>query len=542
MDHARMEISKMETANQDNNLEIPQEEHFSREDEQGLLGSMIVGGEEVIPDIITNFPDAGFYAPEHRIIRDAIFECYMKLEGTGGSLTITILKDYLERKNLLEDAGGEEYLLERVDKEPGSSVWKFYRNNLLHLLQERRLTKVVRKAGYNDIPITDRLATLQKDTQELQADSGGRTLDLVSFGTMTVKVIDWLWPNKLALGHLNLIAGNGGVGKGQISAWLAALVSRGGEFPDKLGHAPKGDVIFISDEDNPETIILPRLIANNANVHKISIIRGFDKKTNTKFNLSTDIHLLYDTLVDHPNIKLIILDPINEYLQVKSQNDEAAVRQVLTPLMRFAEDNGVAVIGLTHFNKKEKDSFMARVMASGAFLHVARTVWGVIVDKDDPDNRCFMPVKYNICKNAMSMKFVLQDMSPNYPEGDQYCKVVFDPVPFKGLIDDYGKNKFLKVDACSVWLEDILVDGPMDSNDIFDKGEAMGHNRGMIFNSKDKLAGKVICTKKKGFGNDGGFIWQLSTNRAGVGCLTSNIGSELQNGLLCPTEEQNEEV
>ena len=488
-------------------------EHYDRRAEQGLLGCALRDAAEVVPELVKDFPPGMLYISEHEVILDGILDCFGNLQDVGGELTVAILVDYLRRKHLIEKAGGEDYIFNEIAIQPSAVNWKFHKDRLLALHQERQFQGVLSIAGGNGVPVADRVAKLQKSLANLTVNRN--TLDLANFGDMEVKCIDFLWPNKLAAGALNLIAGNGGVGKGQVATWLAAKVTRGSEFPDDSGAAPTGDVLFVSDEDNPETTILPRLIANGANVNKVNIVRGFNKDAGTYFNLATDMQLLYDTLDKHPNIKLIIFDPLNEYIKIKNQNDESAVRAVLTPLVRLAETKGICIIGLTHFNKKEADSFMARVMASSAFVHQARTVWGVVVDKDDPDSRCFMPVKWNILKDPMSMKFTLQDMSPNYPEGDQYCKVVFDETPFKGLIDDYGKIKVLKVDTCSAWVEDILADGPMDSKELFKKAEDHGYNRSLCFKAKEKMGDRIKCTKQAGYGAAGGWDWFLNDTPVG---------------------------
>ena len=498
-----------------NKLEIPAEKHYNRRAEQGLLGCILTDASEVVPGLVKNFPPQAMYAPEHGIILTAILDCFADLQDVGGKLTVSIVKDYLDKKGLLDEAGGEDYLFDEIDVEPSACNWEFYRDALLELYQERQFQGALSIAGGNGAPIADRIAKLTKCLIPISAGAKHNTLDLVGFGGMQVKSINWLWPNKLAAGALNLIAGNGGVGKGQLATWLAAMVTRGSEFPDRSGKAPTGDVLFISDEDNPETTILPRLLANGANVNKVNIVRGFNKEAGTYFNLATDMQLLYDTLVKHPTLKLLIIDPLNEYIKIKNQNDESAVRAVLTPLVRLAEKTGLCIVGLTHFNKKEQDSFMARVMASSAFVHQARTVWGVVTDKDDPDTKCFMPVKWNILKDPMSMRFTLQDMSPNYPEGDQYCKVDFDETPFKGLIDDFGKTKVLKVDSCMAWLEDILFDGPMESKVLFEKAEEHGYSKSLCFKAKEKQPDRIVCTKRSGYGAYGGFDWSLNGTPVG---------------------------
>lgn len=74
-------------------------------------------------------------------------------------------------------------------------------------------------------------------------------IDLVCMSDIEMKPICWLWPKRIARGKLTVIAGNPGLGKSQLTAWLASTVSNGGEWPDSSGPVNKGNVIIISAED-----------------------------------------------------------------------------------------------------------------------------------------------------------------------------------------------------------------------------------------------------------------------------------------------------
>ena len=81
------------------------------------------------------------------------------------------------------------------------------------------------------------------------------------------KPITWLWPNRIAIGKQTLIAGDPGLGKSQLTAFLAAVVTTGGDWPCGEGRAEKGRVIMFSAEDDAEDTIVPRLIAAGADCY-----------------------------------------------------------------------------------------------------------------------------------------------------------------------------------------------------------------------------------------------------------------------------------
>src|SRR5437899_12965962 len=81
--------------------------------------------------------------------------------------------------------------------------------------------------------------------------------------------VEWLWPGRIALGKLTLIAGEAGLGKSQLSIAMAGAVTTGGPWPCGEGRAPPGNVIFLCAEDSAADTIVPRLMATGANLRHV---------------------------------------------------------------------------------------------------------------------------------------------------------------------------------------------------------------------------------------------------------------------------------
>jgi RecA-family ATPase len=81
------------------------------------------------------------------------------------------------------------------------------------------------------------------------------------------KPIEWLWPGRIAIGKQTMLAGEPGLGKSQLSAFLAAIVTTGGHWPNAEGRAELGSVIILSAEDDAADTIIPRLTAAGAECH-----------------------------------------------------------------------------------------------------------------------------------------------------------------------------------------------------------------------------------------------------------------------------------
>src|SRR6185437_12571154 len=81
-----------------------------------------------------------------------------------------------------------------------------------------------------------------------------------------------------------------GLGKSQLSAFLAAIVTTQGHWPNGEGFAELGSVIVLSAEDDAADTIIPRLSAAGAElsrVHIVSAVTTDDHKGRRLFNLQS---------------------------------------------------------------------------------------------------------------------------------------------------------------------------------------------------------------------------------------------------------------
>lgn len=86
---------------------------------------------------------------------------------------------------------------------------------------------------------------------------------------MVAKPISWLWPKLVARGKVTIIAGNPGLGKSQVTAYLAAIITTGGVWPITGAQSSQGQVAFLNAEDDPADTLKPRLEAAGANLSRV---------------------------------------------------------------------------------------------------------------------------------------------------------------------------------------------------------------------------------------------------------------------------------
>ncbi len=237
----------------------------------------------------------------------------------------------------------------------------------------------------------------------------GPALELLDADKVERRAIDWLWPERFALGALSVVAGDPGLGKSQLTMDMAARVSTGSCWPDGTA-CPLGSVLAISAEDAPDTTIVPRLMAAGADCRKIKILARVNataadgRPFGRMLSLAEDVPAMRAALDALGDARLVVIDPISAYLAGVETHRNADVRAVLAPLADLAAALNVAVVAVTHLNKGSGGKALYRLTGSLAFAAAARAVYVVAeqaapageADGGAPRRRLFLQSKNNL--------------------------------------------------------------------------------------------------------------------------------------------------
>lgn len=232
--------------------------------------------------------------------------------------------------------------------------------------------------------------------------------------------IKWLWQGWLAAGKLAIIGGAPGCGKTTIALEIAAIVSRGGQYPDGSLCQLPGNVLIWSGEDDPADTLKPRLIASGADLSRCHFISStIDREGSRPFDPARDMPALDASAERLGCVRLLIADPIVSAVAGDSHKN-AEVRRSLQPIVDFARIHGCAVLGVTHFTKGTagRDP-IERITGSLAFAALARLVLVAARDScDENGQRVLVRAKSNIGPDGGGFAYQLDmaDVSDNDAE------------------------------------------------------------------------------------------------------------------------------
>ncbi len=260
---------------------------------------------------------------------------------------------------------------------------------------------------------------------------GTSTPVIAAYGTLLSEVaaepVQWLWPQRLALGKMTTFDGDPGLGKSSITLDIAARVSSGQPMPDG-SPGITGGVVLITPEDGLSDTIQPRLARAGATLSKIvsvSSIEMVDPLTGyayqRPFTLPEDLEFL-EKAMQRVDARLVIMDPIMAILGSKDTYKDSEVRSLLVPIQLLMERHRATCIMVRHLTKNGGDNMLYRGGGSIAFIGLVRTGLAVVKDPFDDTQCVFAHIKSNLGKYAPSLNYRI---SSDEEEGDERPYVVW---------------------------------------------------------------------------------------------------------------------
>ena len=316
--------------------------------------------------------------------------------------------------------------------------------------------------------------------------------------------IAWLVEGLIPMGKLTLLCGDPGLGKSLLTVELAARVSRGEPLLSGSACGPPGHTLIISAEDDPADTIRPRLGLAGADLNRVSVLDGIrggsEEDIPDAWDLSRSDELAQWVLA-HPDLRLVILDPLCAYLAGADSHRDAEVRAMIHKLIALAAQHGFAVVCVSHLNKRTSASALYRAMGSIAFVAAARSVLLVAADQLEDDRRLLVQTKRNLSAAAPSLAFRVED-GPRLRWETEPVEVDLDSL--LGQADRSESSRGARKEAAE-WLESLLAAGPKLVSDLRSAAEKEAYSMSTLKRALKAIGGSSDQT---GFGKQS-TVWRL---------------------------------
>lgn len=346
--------------------------------------------------------------------------------------------------------------------------------------------------------------------KEMALETSGREAILTSAQEVIIKPISWAWNQWLPLSKLTILGGAGGTGKTTLALSLASTITNGGQFPDGSRFLGGGNVLIWSSEDDPNDVLVPRLVAMGAKLGRIHFISAIKiDGIKIPFDPASDIHTLSKAIEKIGVVSLLIIDPIVSAVN-GDMNQANTVRQSLQPIVDFAFEHQCAVIGISHVGKGTKGKDLTeRVIGSQAFTAFARMVW-ITASNKETGERVLVRSKSNCSETDGGYTYGIEQMDLDNGISASFVRwarsVSGDPTSimqeFESLNDNWNEKTDRKA-AKKFLMQELSQDGK-PSQELIENAKENGFSEKTL-----RRAFKDICGVAQKLAMNGGWVWRL---------------------------------
>ena len=316
--------------------------------------------------------------------------------------------------------------------------------------------------------------------------------------TFNREEITCLWHNRFVNGKLNLICGDGSVGKTWFLCYMSAVVSRGQNWADRTP-CEQGGIIFFTSEDGAGDTLRPRIEDNGGDVDHIYVpqvvIQPDGKPKEFSINEIRSLQRFIEELEEEYGpgyVKLVIFDPITAFMGDIDEFKNNQVRATFRPMARLAEEKNFTWIGVGHPKKgaemgRAKDAFSGSI----AYTNAARLLWNFYHDRESGVRKMLL-AKNNLLLAPKGLAYIVNDGIISFT--DTAIEMDADEYQRQNMPTARGRPN-IKAKEAENWLREYLKDGPKPSGNrdnpeadtVFGDAFAAGFSKTTLWRAADAL-------------------------------------------------------
>jgi hypothetical protein len=298
--------------------------------------------------------------------------------------------------------------------------------------------------------------------------------------------VEWLWQDWIVGRNLNVLAGDGGVGKTHFAVGLAARLSRG-DLPGDHNGVP-GSTLYLSAEDDFASHLKKLYRAAGGVPGRFARMKVAARDWLDDPVFPDDLPELR-RLVRDAGVALVVIDPGSAFFSVRdSHNDQQMRTRVFGPLASLAMGENVTVLFVAHLNKGG-GTFRQRINGAVGLSNAPRSVVGMARDSGHEDRSVVAHVKGNLAKAPGSLIFEFVETAVQI-DGQDAPATWLKRVGTSGMTADDLVAPMLrekKADVAVALLCDALAAGPIAAKELDDLAAANGISHGTLAEARKRV-------------------------------------------------------
>ena len=228
------------------------------------------------------------------------------------------------------------------------------------------------------------------------------------------------------------------------------------------------------------------------------------------FSLAHDVDRIHEALHALPGCRLVVIDPVSEFLDGVDANSNMDVRRLLTRLGAIARRHRTAVLVISHFRKEVASNFLYRSLGSVAFTLASRVVLTLLPDPAVAGRRLLLPAKMNPVPEGLqqgrAFSIGLNDLN-------------WEPDPVELRPDDLreltsrGVHVHDRLEETEKWLRELLRGGRKPSTEVMQAAREAEIPTRLVYAARKRAQVRLVREPK---GEDGVARWYWESKSADV--------------------------
>ena len=330
------------------------------------------------------------------------------------------------------DCGGDPYRF----------AWKRNFDGLITEVMDKETGEIVYKAPAADPeqPVPGETVHTGPGAADPKEDKPHLTVS--GYDDVAIKPIDFMFFPWFPRGYITAIQGDSGSSKSTFMYAIGAAVSTGADLLGVPCEDP-GNVMFITLEDDASDI---KVAFQDAGGDLSKLFRIKEREEIAKINLYPAGVKMLDKIVKENNIKLLVLDPIQQFLG-NDMNKASDTRPQMARLMNIAAENNICVVIIEHLGKDASKSAQHRALGSVDINASTRSQLQVVTDPEDNFFKILFTVKSNLAAFQdvqRAIRYQVKDHPGSYDTETKKRARFRGHAEFSGIIPEYNERLYKK--------------------------------------------------------------------------------------------------
>ena len=330
--------------------------------------------------------------------------------------------------------------------------------------------------------------------------------------------VDWLWPGRVALGHLTILVGGTMSGKSFLSADLAARVTNGTAWPDALGDQADGGDGEIPPRPQPARVLIvpgnpsrarrlpSRLAAAGADMDRIIVLPAGQAALPVDQILAS----IEQSLTLAGDCKLLIFEPPSVGFTSRGQELDEASMTLFQSLADLAARRGVAVLAVVGLRHDFSGPVSKRQLGALASCGAAMSVWALLRDEASPELRYVVAARSPEADDRTAMAFRIRRAAGIAPGAAARVEWRAEGLATadgasRALGGAAAGRRALRVDATR-WLKSLLRGGRMPVSEIEREAKGAGYSWATVRRARRELP---VDAQRVFDDRDGYWVWEM---------------------------------